>query len=75
MKNAEYWAWCEADRSGGIAMHRQTRPPSFVDTLRPDQPGRNERLRRIDETLDWGRIGEVVEELRSAPEGRPGYPR
>lgn len=55
-------------------MHQRTGLPTFVDAFVPEGLGMNETLERIGTMLDWERIGKVVGEVHSAPEGRPGYP-
>lgn len=49
-------------------MHREMGQPSLADSLLPQTLGRNERLERIDEVVDWERLGQLVSE------GRPIYP-
>ena len=34
--------------------------PSLAESLLPQTPGRNERLERIDEMIDWGRLDQLV---------------
>ena len=36
--------------------------------------GRNEKLERINEAVDWHKLGKVVKEIYAAPVGRPSYP-
>ena len=55
-------------------MHRNIGQRSMAEAFVPEQIGRNERLGRIAEALDWNRIGKIVDEVYSAPEGRPSYP-
>ena len=55
-------------------MHQRTGLPTFVDAFVPEGLGVNKTLKRIDELLDWEGIGELVEGVHAAPEGRPGYP-
>lgn len=55
-------------------MHQRTGLPTFVDAFVPEGLGVNETLERIDDLLDWERIGELVADVHAAPEGRPGYP-
>ncbi len=55
-------------------MHRQIGQPSLVETLLPETLGRNERLERIGEEVDWERFAMLVEGIYSADEGRPSYP-
>ena len=55
-------------------MHRPPREKSFVETLLPEQVGRNERLERIHAFLDWERLAELVGDIYAARTGRPSYP-
>lgn len=55
-------------------MHREMGQPSLAESLLPQTLGRNERLERIDEMIDWKRLGQLVSEVYSAREGRPSYP-
>ncbi len=55
-------------------MHRKVGQQSMAEAFLPEQVGRNERLERIGEAVDWDRIGKIVDEVYSAPEGRPSYP-
>ena len=55
-------------------MHRQIGQPSLAETLLPETLGRNERLERIGEEVDWERFAMLVEGIYSADEGRPSYP-
>ena len=55
-------------------MHREMAQPSLVESLLPETLGRNERLERIDEVVDWQRLGCLVSGVYSAREGRPSYP-
>ena len=47
---------------------------SFVDSLLPAGFGRNARLERISDLLDWARIEAIVRVVRPGREGRPPYP-
>ena len=47
---------------------------SFVEVLLPGRVGRNEKLERINEAVDWHKLGKVVKEIYAAPVGRPSYP-
>jgi len=53
-------------------MYQQSRALSLVDSMVCDK-GRNMRLERIADLIDWERIGKVVEGLHDKGEGRPAY--
>ena len=55
-------------------MHREMGQPSLAESLLPQTLGRNERLERIDDVVDWQRLGRLVSEVYSAREGRPSCP-
>ena len=55
-------------------MHRQMGQPSLVETMLPQTLGRNQRLERIDEEVDWERFAVLVKGIYDAVEGRPSYP-
>ena len=55
-------------------MHRDTGLRTFADEVVGDDLGRNERLERIHASIDWDRIGGIVEGLHSSGEGRKAYP-
>lgn len=55
-------------------MHRELGQQSLVEAFLPERVGRNERLERIGQAVDWDRVGKLVEEVYSSPEGRPSYP-
>ena len=55
-------------------MHRRMGSPSLAETLLPEGLGRNRRLERIDEEVDWEKFAGLVEGIYSACEGRPSYP-
>ena len=55
-------------------MHRRMGSPSLAETLLPEGLGRNRRLERIDEEVDWEKFSALVEGIYSACEGRPSYP-
>ncbi len=55
-------------------MHRPLSEQSFVDVLVPDRVGRNARLERIDEVVDWKKLAKLVNGIYAAPLGRPSYP-
>ena len=54
-------------------MHREKRPPTFVDALMPEELGRNKRLDRIDEMLDWDPVARLVSDIHSSKRGAPSY--
>ena len=54
-------------------MHREESPPTFVDVLMPEELGRNKRLDRIDEMLDWDPVARLVSEIHSLRRGAPSY--
>ena len=54
-------------------MHRETGPPTFVDAFMPEELGRNKRLDRIDEMLDWEPVGRLVSDIHSSTRGAPSY--
>lgn len=55
-------------------MHRQIGQPTLAETLLPEHLGRNRRLERIDEEVDWEKFARLVEGIYAAEEGRPSYP-
>lgn len=55
-------------------MHRHMGQPALVESLLPKTLGRNERLERIGDEVDWERFGALVDGVYSAAEGRPSYP-
>jgi IS5 family transposase len=55
-------------------MHRKMGNQSMIEAFLPEQVGRNERLERMDEVVDWNEIGNLVENIYSAREGKPSYP-
>ncbi len=55
-------------------MHREMGRPSLLEQWLPEKLGRNERLERIDEVVDWERLGAVVSGIYASGEGRPSYP-
>ena len=60
-------------RREGLA-HRPASEQSFVDVLLPARVGRNEKLERIDEVVDWKKLAKLVNGIYAAPLGRPSYP-
>ena len=40
-------------------MHRKVGQQSMAEAFLPEQVGRNERLERIGEAVDWDRIGKI----------------
>ena len=55
-------------------MHRRMGHGTLAETLLPEGLGRNSRLERIDEEVEWERFEALVEGIYSAAEGRPSYP-
>ena len=55
-------------------MHRQMEHPPLAESLLPQTLGRNERLERIGEEIDWERFALLEDGIYSADEGRPIYP-
>ena len=55
-------------------MHRSTHPPELLDAWLPPRVGRNARLERLTELIDWEPLAALVADLHAAPVGRPGYP-
>ena len=55
-------------------MHRSTQPPELIDAWLPPRIGRNARLERLTELIDWAPLEAVVADLHAAPVGRPSYP-
>ena len=55
-------------------MHREIGQPSLAESLLPQTLGKNQRLERIDDAVDWGRFASLVDGVYSAEEGRPSYP-
>ena len=55
-------------------MHREMGQPSLVESLLPEKLGQNQRLERIHQAVDWGRLSKLAAQVYGAPEGRPSYP-
>ena len=55
-------------------MHRSTQPPELIDAWLPPRIGRNARLERLTELIDWAPLEALVADLHAAPRGRPSYP-
>lgn len=55
-------------------MHRDHDQLGFVDGWLPSDLGRNQRLDRILDIIDWSKIGQLVGKLHDAPDGRKAYP-
>ncbi len=55
-------------------MHRQIGERSLVEAWLPEGLGRDERLERIAELVEWEELAALVGEIYSSPEGRPSYP-
>ena len=55
-------------------MHREIGQPSLAESLLSQTLGRNQRLERIGDAVDWDRFASLVDGVYSAEEGRPSYP-
>ena len=55
-------------------MHRSTHAPELLDAWLPPRVGRNARLERLTELIDWTPLAALVADLHAAPVGRPSYP-
>ena len=55
-------------------MHRDMGRPSFAEAVVSETLGQNQRLARIDDAVDWERLGQVVAGVHAAARGRPSYP-
>ena len=55
-------------------MHRNMGRPSLAEALVSETLGQNQRLERIDDAVDWERLGQVVAGVHAAARGRPSYP-
>ena len=55
-------------------MHRDMGRPSLAEAVVSETLGQNQRLERIDDAVDWERLGQVVAGVHAAPRGRPSYP-
>ena len=55
-------------------MHRSTQPPELLDAWLPPRIGRNARLERLTDLIDWAPLEVLVADLHAAPVGRPSYP-
>lgn len=55
-------------------MHRPSRPPEMLEAWLPERVGRNARLERLTQLIDWAPLEALVAELHAAPVGRPSYP-
>ena len=55
-------------------MHRSSQSPELIDAWLPPRVGRNARLERLTELIDWAPLEALVAELHAAPVGRPSYP-
>ena len=47
-------------KSQGEWNHREMSQPSLAESLLPQTRGRNERMERIDEVVDWERLDQLV---------------
>ncbi len=55
-------------------MHRTPHPPELMDAWLPSRVGRNARLERLTQLIDWTPLEALVADLHAAPNGRPSYP-
>ncbi len=55
-------------------MHRSTHSPELIDAWLPPRVGRNARLERLTQLIDWAPLEALVIDLHAAPVGRPSYP-
>ena len=55
-------------------MHRSTQPPGLIDAWLPPRVGRNARLERLTDLIDWAPLEALVADLHAARVGRPSYP-
>ena len=55
-------------------MHRSTHSPELLDAWLPPRVGRNARLERLTQLIDWAPLAALVAGLHAAPVGRPSYP-
>ena len=55
-------------------MHRDMGRPSLAEAVVSETLGQNQRLERIDDAVDWERLGQVVAGVHAAARGRPSYP-
>ena len=55
-------------------MHRSPQPPELLDAWLPPRVGRNARLERLTQLIDWAPLEALVADLHAAPVGRPSYP-
>ena len=55
-------------------MHRSPQPPELLDAWLPPRVGRNARLERLTQLIDWAPLAALVADLHAAPVGRPSYP-
>lgn len=55
-------------------MHRSPQPPELFDAWLPPRVGRNARLDRLTELIDWAPLAPLVADLHAAPLGLPSYP-
>ncbi|MBM3933999.1 MAG: IS5/IS1182 family transposase, partial [SAR202 cluster bacterium] len=44
-------------------MHRNMGNPSMIEAFLPEQVGRNERLERIAQVVDWEKMGKLVSDI------------
>ena len=55
-------------------MDRATHAPELIDAWLPPRVGRNARLERLTQLIDWAPLAALVAGLPAAPGGRPRYP-
>ena len=55
-------------------MHRDMGRPSLAEAVVSETLGQNQRLERIDDAVDWERLGQVVAGVHAAARGRASYP-
>ena len=52
---------------------KERKQMSMADALVARRKGQNERLERIGELVNWGRIDQLLSAIYAAGEGRPAY--
>ena len=55
-------------------MHRTPHPPELMYAWLPSRVGRNARLERLTQLIDWTPLEALVADLHAAANGRPSYP-
>ena len=56
-------------------MHRNMGRPSLAEAVVSETLGQNQRLERIDDAVDWERLGQVVAGVHAARAGGPAIRR